>query len=173
MPRDYEESDLLKLMGAELVKAEQPHLKRAKIAYVMKKCGEEEELPRVRAGKHPKFAKAKKVPPLYGALTGYDFVIEVEEIWWNTLAPEQQTALLDHELTHLAEDEKGWYLRDHDCEEFASVISRHGTWNLGIERVAEAIQLHLNLEAPSQPQSAGPRIAMAVAATGVGRRTGC
>lgn len=39
-----------------------------------------------------------------------------------------------------AEDPDSWSIREHDVEEFSDVIRRHGLWDTGIERFAEAVR---------------------------------
>ena len=71
------------------------------------------------------------------------FVIEMSEPVWLGLSEEQQTALLDHELSHLSVDPESGKLtlRPHDLEEFTGVYARRGAWAPGVLAFARAVQL--------------------------------
>ena len=38
------------------------------------------------------------------------------------------------------DDPDNWYIQDHDVEEFSDVIRRHGLWDQGVEKFAEAVR---------------------------------
>ncbi len=148
MPRDYEESEVVKRMATRMIEEHHEHLRRARIAYVMKKVDEEKEPAPAkpgRFGKARKIARARLVPAMYCLLTGCDFIIEVDEEVWNRLSLEQHEAVIDHELCHCMKDEKGWYVRDHDVEEFRAIIDRHGFWKESLHEFAEASVYQMNL----------------------------
>lgn len=80
-----------------------------------------------------------------------DFVILLNEEAWHEMGPAQQTALLDHEVSHcaIAEDENGhpkhdecgrvcYRIKKHDLEEFRDVVSRHGAYKSDIEAFVRA-----------------------------------
>lgn len=76
------------------------------------------------------------------------FVIEIAEDVWPALTPRQQTALVDHELSHCAIDHETGKLvmRPHDCEEFCAVVERHGLWRQDVQEfvnAAKGVQLDL------------------------------
>lgn len=150
MARSYEESERVATIAKALIKKHHPHLKGASIAYVMKHVEEgSDKTPKPgREGKHPKVATARAVPKLYLLLTGNDFVIEVDEFYWNFLSVEQQEAIVDHELTHCSRDEDGWYIRDHDVQEFRSILERHGFYMPNLEEFVAAAQPHLPFDGP-------------------------
>lgn len=89
------------------------------------------------------------------------FIIVINHDAWHNLLPDAKAALVDHELCHIArkartvldpetktlvnrwaeaEDPDSWSIREHDVEEFADIIRRHGLWETGVERFAEAIR---------------------------------
>ncbi len=76
---------------------------------------------------------------------------------------EKLEALVDHELCHIQrnvgmvitdpntgrilkkewadkDDPDSWHIREHDVEEFSDIIHRHGLWEHGIEKFAEAVR---------------------------------
>jgi len=131
MPAVYEKSERIKQVAEPLLKMYHQDVAHANIAYMMKMADKDSDGPKTpaRMGKHPAMAKARSLNALMNAVTGLDFIIEVDEVFWDVLDLDQQIALIDHELCHLAVDEKGFYLKDHDIEEFLDVISRHGCWH--------------------------------------------
>lgn len=107
--------------------------------------------------------KCKKATEFERALTGKIFLIFINQLWWERSSREQQHALIDHELCHIgrkndepeyfketdtigrwnkADDPASWFIIDHDVEEFAGVIERHGLWERGIEKIADACAIH-------------------------------
>lgn len=157
MARNYEESERIGQIAKALIKKYHEHLKDAAIAYVMKTVEDDDDkAPKPgRVGKHPKAGYARLVPKLYRLLAGYDFVIEIDEFYWNFLEVEQQEALVDHELSHCARDEDGWYIKDHDVEEFREILERHGFWKPSLEEFVNAAQPHLPFDGPGQGAAAG------------------
>lgn len=85
------------------------------------------------------WGKARKVAPKEQEYHRHDFVIELNYDVWRTLLPEQQRAVMDHELCHCgrAETEDGesvYYLRKHDLEEFSEIVERYGVkWRPAVE----------------------------------------
>lgn len=82
-------------------------------------------------------------------LTGFDFVIIVNEAWWRFVTPEQRLARIDHALCHCVQsgEEDGapvWARADHDAAEFISVISRHGLYMDDIKELGKAVQQTIN-----------------------------
>lgn len=100
--------------------------------------------------------KARKLSGLAAYLARPDvvgplFVIEIPRDLWRNMKPEQQLALVDHELCHLEVDDGadgGWVgrTRGHDVEEFLGVIDRHGLWKADVARLATAAAHQLELE---------------------------
>jgi len=86
-----------------------------------------------KSGSSPYLGVCKKTSPLVKFLTGYDYIIEVWEGFWNKSNKKQKKALLLHELLHIqaSVDSKGnqrWKIRKHDVEEFLKVIKKYGGW---------------------------------------------
>ena len=161
MAREYETSERIESIAKELIPLYHGHLTTAKIAYLMKKAPEEKDGKTVpektrRYGKKMVMGTARSVPAMWYTLTGFDFVIEIDEVAWDILDLEQQTALVDHELCHCFIDEKGWYIRDHDVEEFVAVVKRHGAWKHEIHAMATEIQLRLPFEERQEAQPQTP-----------------
>lgn len=99
-----------------------------------------------------KLGEARRATDLARCFHDADFVIALnQEAWDDVLTPEQQTALIDHELCHceLVHDDEGnpkrdekdrlvTRLRRHDIEEFREVVERHGLYKADLEAFAEA-----------------------------------
>lgn len=100
--------------------------------------------------------KCVKISDLQKEFTPYDFVIVLNQTFWFSFNEKQQTALIDHELSHaavardrmtgeLVTDTRGrqvYRCRKHDIEEFTGVVERHGVWKMGLVRFAKAIDKH-------------------------------
>ncbi len=113
---------------------------------------------------NPKWAgKCKKTTEFEREITGKLIFIFVNQKWWNVTNTKQHKALLDHEMSHIgrkndepeyckeigifkrwnpADNPSSWCIIEHDIEEFAGVVERHGLWELGIERIADACAIH-------------------------------
>ena len=103
---------------------------------------------------HVQLGKLTKASDLDRELHAFDFIIQLNADFMADFSPEQQTALIDHELCHGAPvlddkssdqifDERGracWRTRKHDIEEFSVVAKRHGGWKRDLERFAEALR---------------------------------
>lgn len=74
--------------------------------------------------------------------------------------PEEQRALLDHELMHCKHDEDGFYIADHDLEEFCEIVSRHGAWRLSISRFFQSGQGKLFTEGDDDVQDLKVKISV-------------
>lgn len=142
-PGDYVQSDRIEEMAKRIIPLHHPHLLAAKIAYLMKLADPDKPPVIKRQGKRPHVGTARTVPALYYCLTGFDFIIEINEGWWDLLSLEQQEAVVDHELCHCKKDEDGWYLINHDVEDFAEILARHGLWHPRLEAFVAAAQQHL------------------------------
>jgi hypothetical protein len=148
---DYEQSQEVKQFAKKIIPQNHIHLAGANIAYVMKmaerdKKGNIKVSEMRRAGKHKKIASACVVPAKYFTLCGFHFLIVVKEESWVFLSEQQKLALLDHELSHCLRDADGFYCGDHDIEEFAGIIERHGAWKADVRRFIDAIQKVLPFE---------------------------
>jgi len=160
MAAEYSESQRVEDIARKLIPMYHQHLSKAKIAYVMKERPPEkpgQKMTPPRMGKKKAYGKATAVNPLWNCISGFDFVLEVDEVYWDILDLDGQEALVDHELCHMVMDEKGWYLKDHDVEAFIAEVQRHGAWRGGMAEFAEAVQLHLPLEGTGG-QAAAPAV---------------
>lgn len=147
----YEKAPEVQRVAEAIIDESHPHLQDAKhkIGYYFKHGGMD------------KAGKCKKCTALERYLTGKMFFIFIDHESWALMGPEQREALIDHELCHIerkeshdydpekrefvkrwanADDPDSWSKREHDVEEFADIISRHGLWEKGIEKVAVAVR---------------------------------
>lgn len=75
----------------------------------------------------------------FGAIP--DFVMILDQTFWDQAPREQRVALIDHELTHgiVARNKHGderfgddgrpvWAIKSHDIEEFDRIVAKHGAW---------------------------------------------
>lgn len=73
--------------------------------------------------------KSKKTPDDMRAYVPFDFIIWIAGDWWPQMRPNQQRALLDHELSHCHLSPLGKRsMVPHDMEEFNHIIRRYGFW---------------------------------------------
>lgn len=153
---EYREAVEAKVMAKEIIAEHHPHLEGAVIAYLMKLC----DPPKTkRAMKAVKWASAQKLPDktlaavaiVCEGMLGPDFIIEIQSWAWEQLMPEEQRALLDHELVHCKHDEDGFYIADHDLEEFCEIVFRHGAWRPSIRRFLETGQGELFKDDSKKP----------------------
>lgn len=132
---------------AELIEQHHTHLTDAKIALAWMYGKKSDVDGRLVLG------RAKKGSDLDRDMHGFDFVILLNHEAYTaaSFTKGQQTALLDHELTHCEvskdtngepkTDERGrtvYRMRGHDVEEFREVVARHGTWKSDLEGFAQA-----------------------------------
>lgn len=130
-----------------LVAAHHPHLAQARIALAWNYSWGEDADGQITLG------RARKVSDLERDLHGYDLIILLNRPAWDSLQPEQRTALVDHELCHfeVAKDKEGeervddrgravYRLRKHDIGEFREVVSRNGMWKADIEQFVRSIK---------------------------------
>ena len=87
------------------------------------------------------FATTSKVPPAYKVHLDFDFLIKIAFDQWAQMTADQREALIDHELCHCrcSLDDGALSIRNHDIEEFAVIIERHGLWHSGLLRVGPAL----------------------------------
>jgi hypothetical protein len=85
----------------------------------------------------------------FGALP--DFVMILDQTFWDQAPREQKVALVDHELTHaiVARNKNGeerfgddgrpvWAIKPHDLEEFDRIVAKHGAWTPDISSFLSA-----------------------------------
>lgn len=69
------------------------------------------------------------------------FLIQIVVPNWEVLEPNQQIAVLDHEICHIDLTELGELtIRDHTIEEFPEIVGRHGSYHEGLQMFAEALE---------------------------------
>lgn len=85
-----------------------------------------------------RLGNTEKCSSKYRHLTGFDFTITVNQSIWNMMQPNEKSALVDHLLSHCGKNENGWCYWNHDVEDFAAVVRRHGLWQEGVRKYAEA-----------------------------------
>ncbi len=148
-PTEYQEAASARAIGERLINEHHPHLRGAVIAWLLRPAAENAEAkPPARSGKKIKIATAsvftaknQAAVELLDVLSAApDFVIEIKELYWDRLSLEQQAAVVDHELCHLRRDGDGWYLADHDVQEFRAVVERHGLYISDLEEFAFSIE---------------------------------
>lgn len=106
-------------------------------------------------------ARTRRLSELDQRLTGFDFMVSLNEDIWKELSEAQVKAVLDHELHHMgpkitkdgeqSKDTTGryeWRLRRHEVEEFPEVIERHGMYNKQLEDFAKAAHKAQLVDAP-------------------------
>ncbi|HHV63841.1 MAG TPA: hypothetical protein GXX46_02005 [Peptococcaceae bacterium] len=150
----FEKAPRVREIAEKLIDDHHPHLRDAKdlIEYYIRDDGGVNW-----AG------KCKKCSAFERFLTGKMFHIFVIAPAFEGWPMEKLRALIDHELCHIQrktgivvidpttgeitrkewaskDDPENWLIREHDVEEFSDVIYRHGLWDTGIEKFAEAVR---------------------------------
>lgn len=129
---DYYKADDPEALSVELIDKNHPHLLGLHIAYLFKSVDEtaKKKQKQPRMGKKITLAKTSRVSEKSRTLmtAPFQFVIEFSQNRWDELTPEQQLALVDHELAHCGNDADGCYLKSHGLEEFPEIAARHGAW---------------------------------------------
>lgn len=120
------------------------HLARARIGFIF------QSPPSIRGGFVVNASAQRIGERQQAAGLPLDFLITIARERWDPMGPEWRMALLDHELSHCGGNLiDGWRMRQHDVQEFAGVIDRHGLWESGLQRIGEIIQARLPLETES------------------------
>lgn len=122
------------IVASGLIKKHYPDLQDAAIGFLMRDKAPE-------SNGRITYGAAKKIGDLEREYMDYDFVIWLAEDKYYMLDSAQREALIDHELMHCMFDaERGKAkIRQHDVEEFAAIIKRHGLWWPGANDVKEAL----------------------------------
>lgn len=151
----FEKSPRIREIAEQLISDHHPHLKDAE--------EQVEYYTRAAVGGVDWAGKCKKCSSFERFLTGKMFHIFIIESAFYDWPEDKLKALVDHELCHIRrktgmelidpntgkvvkkewaqkDDPDNWYIREHDVEEFSEVIHRHGLWDLGIEKFAEAVR---------------------------------
>lgn len=100
---------------------------------------------------HTKLACISKSSDRLKEVVEHDLCIDLNKELWNTLNPDQQLAVIDHEFCHvdLVETEDGpkldergrtvYRMKRHDLEEFRAVVDRHGLYLADVQAFANDI----------------------------------
>lgn len=132
----YKQDPGLESLGRELIEKHHPNLKILKICYLFRPEA-------AMSGDHLIAGMAVRLDDRNWSVHHFDFAIEIAKDVWDDATTEFRTALLDHELCHVAirfdeedtpmSDEKTgrWktYLRKHDVEEFDAILDRYGGYH--------------------------------------------
>jgi hypothetical protein len=153
---EYSAADEPKKIAAELIPKYHDHLSGVRIEFVFMS-----ETPKHRD--KIDLARIKKKSGLDAFLCApLDkdpepfFVMEIAKPGWDELSKAQKRALIDHELCHCFWDvDHGIALLDHDVEEFAAVIERHGLWREDVEHFAQVAMRQLSLPLSDPPKDNG------------------
>ena len=121
-----------------LIEKYHPWLKEARIAFVMRSESQ-------KKGKRHILASTCKIPAKMQPYMEFDLLIWLSEPEYTEMSGVTREALIDHELTHCIRNfETGaWSIRDHDIQEFAEIIERHGLWSPELNRIDEAKEVYL------------------------------
>lgn len=88
------------------------------------------------------YGQCEKVSKEQKAFLPYDFIITIYEPNAELLSPNQIKILMKHELIHIDYGKNGLKIRDHDINDFVSIISEHGyNWNDWIEGDVEVVDI--------------------------------
>ena len=132
----FQKSEVIQAVAEKIIDEHYPELVDAKplIGYY------------IREGNWSKAGSCKKTTAFERHLTGKMYFIVINDSAYQDFGEDQLNALVDHELYHIERDQdnpdigdsEAWGIRDHDVEEFAAIIKRHGLWEHGVKRFAEA-----------------------------------
>lgn len=99
----------------------------------------------MRTGKWDKYgtiARVSKKQVRAGIDADYILTLNADE--WPKLNHKQRTALVHHELYHMAKRKTKtgvqWRLRHHDVEEFVEIVKRYGKWRQSLVEMAKAMK---------------------------------
>lgn len=99
----------------------------------------------MRTGKWDKYGTLAKVSKKQRqAGVDGDYVLTFNADEWAGLKTKGQTALVDHELYHMARKKTKtgtkFLLRHHDVEEFVDIVKRYGTWRPSLIAMKDAMK---------------------------------
>lgn len=176
MPAEFKRAPEVEEIARQLIRecADHQHLVEARILYLF------------RYGAWPKggdtvLGKAQRLTGLNGYLAkqmllraidvtdrdaAFDFVIMINGDRWEYLSPGHRAALVDHELCHCiksGDDDEGrpiWAIANHDVEEFASVVRRHGIHDERLRGFAKVLkQVSIEAQATLDDYQTGGQVA--------------
>lgn len=127
--------DEVLVIAREVIEKWHPDLMDASIAFIFRS-----EAP--TSNGRITYGAASRIKPEHQLLgLDHDFFIWLAQDKWYTLTDAQKMALVDHELCHCTFNDKDQAkMVDHDIQEFACIIERHGFWWPHPERFIEAVQ---------------------------------
>ena len=131
---EYTKAEGAEIISKGLIEKYHTHLKSANITYLFRDKATK-NAGRVILG------KATKCSPMNRLLHKQDFVIIFAKDVWDVLNERQRESLVDHELCHCGKNKfDNWCILQHDCEEFISVIERHGDSAISVKKLIAAIK---------------------------------
>ncbi len=135
-------------IAKDLIQKYHPDLKEARVAFVFRDKAS-------KSANKMVLGKASKISDkLKAAGLDYDFLIWLAEEEYSELLPEQQRALIDHELCHCSFLDQVPEMRHHDIEEFKCIIERYGFWNMSLLEIkpalTNALQMKMDFEIPER-----------------------
>jgi len=135
----YFDAKAVEEIATDLIGQYHPHLKEKPILYLFNDGNMNEWASMARRNEREQF------------ISGYLFVMEVSYKNWQVMSDQQRVALVDHELCHASIEDGKPVIIDHDVEEFAIVVSRHGMWRENVRQFGHfcADQLSLTFKKAS------------------------
>lgn len=133
----WSEAPLSVIHTAEmLIREHHRCIEDARICFVMRSEAQ-------KRGNRYILGQASKVPAKMQPHFEYDFLIWLSRDDYNAMDTGQREALIDHELAHCRPNaEGGWKIREHDIQEFAEVIGRHGLWTAELREMEHATNVY-------------------------------
>ena len=120
--KTFEKSDELQQLGEKVIDTQKIDIYPSKICYLLVYP----HISKTVAGKCVKSGKELKF------FTNFDYLIEISGELWDALDEKTRAILIEHELLHVlptSNDKTGdweFKLRDHNVQDFASIIKKHG-----------------------------------------------
>ena len=143
MPHLYSTAESVEALAQQAIPMFHPHLATARISYLFV------DKASMKNGQ-PVLGKVRRISGVMEFMVEKDFMIEIPLDQWNELGETQRHALVDHLLERCngEEDEKSgemkWGTREHDVQEFSTILRRHGAWTTtlaGFVSVAKTINV--------------------------------
>lgn len=142
--RYYDATDVQEI-AKKLIDTTHQHLKGVPIAYLF------------NTGNMRAWATMQLLGDKQQTLSGYTFCMEVNRKKWGELSDEHRIAVVDHELCHAGMVDGKPVMIEHDLEEFACIVKRHGLWRDDVKAFAVVVQEQLEfivapLKSPSKSE---------------------
>lgn len=133
----WSEAPLSVIHTAEvLIRKHHRWLEDARICFVMRSEAQ-------KRGSRYVLGQASKVPAKMQPNFEFDFLIWLSKEDYERMDSAQREALIDHELCHCRPgDNGGWSIREHDVQEFAAVVARHGLWTAELREIDRATTIY-------------------------------